>query len=206
MDHYTYPVYRDVLVQSRHFHHLINKNNVLFPWWSYYIWTTWRVSYKRQEPEFTPGVLVGSVLLIFLDICVVPLCGFTFCCDVRYVFRIKTMFGSSLPPGVCRRAHVLLTLFVFACAYWCPTHTVLCFCFVFLRLVYPMLPVSLDCSFLIATSVFFNVYSLLIIHVTLTTIIDSLLVYYIEIKSVLLSCIRLPYNFISYLNSKLIYR
>ena len=28
-------------------------------------------------------------------------------------------------------------------------HIVLCFCFVFLHLVYPMLPVSLDCPFLI---------------------------------------------------------
>jgi hypothetical protein len=37
-------------------------------------------------------------------------------------------------------------------------HIVLCFCFVFLRLVYPMLPVSLDCSFLIAPFVFSNVY------------------------------------------------
>ena len=34
------------------------------------------------------------------------------------------------------------------CVYW----------FVFLRLVYPMLPVSLDCPFLIAPSVFSNVY------------------------------------------------
>jgi hypothetical protein len=32
------------------------------------------------------------------------------------------------------------------------------FCFVFLRLVYPKLPVSLDCQFLIGTSVFSNVY------------------------------------------------
>ena len=31
-------------------------------------------------------------------------------------------------------------------------------CCVFLRLVYPMLPVSLDCPFLIAPSVFSNVY------------------------------------------------
>ena len=31
-------------------------------------------------------------------------------------------------------------------------------CCVFLRLVYPMLPVSLDCPFLIAISVFSNVY------------------------------------------------
>ena len=31
------------------------------------------------------------------------------CCD----FRIQTMVGSSLPPVVCKRAHVLLTLSVF---------------------------------------------------------------------------------------------
>ena len=36
--------------------------------------------------------------------------------------------------------------------------SVLCFCFICLPLVYPMLPVSLDCPFLIASSVFSNVY------------------------------------------------
>ena len=40
----------------------------------------------------------------------------------------------------------------------CPTHIVLCFCFICLRLVYLMLPVSLDCPFLIVLSVFSNVY------------------------------------------------
>jgi len=35
---------------------------------------------------------------------------------------------------------------------------VLYFCFVFVRLVYPMLPVSLDCSFFIASSIFSSVY------------------------------------------------
>ena len=73
-----------------------------------------------------------------------------------YDFRIKTMFGSFLPPVICRTDHVL---FVFLYAYWCPTYIVLCFCFVCLRLMYLMLPVSLDCSFLIVTSVFTNVYS-----------------------------------------------
>jgi hypothetical protein len=29
------------------------------------------------------------------------------CCDVRYDFRIKTMFGSPLHPFVCSRADVL---------------------------------------------------------------------------------------------------
>jgi hypothetical protein len=37
-------------------------------------------------------------------------------------------------------------------------HIVLCFCFVFLRLVNHMLSVSPDCPFLIAPSVFSNVY------------------------------------------------
>jgi hypothetical protein len=93
----------------------------------------------------------------------VLLCVFTFwvpCCDVCYNFRIKTMTGSSLPPFVSMRAHVLRTLFVFLYAYWFPKHIVVCFCFVFLRLVYPMLPVSLDCSFFIAPFVFYNVYLL----------------------------------------------
>ena len=67
------------------------------------------------------------------------------------------MFGSSLPPIASMRAAVLFTLFVFACALLCPTHIVLCICFVCFRLVYPMLPVSRDCPFLIATSVFTNV-------------------------------------------------
>ena len=34
------------------------------------------------------------------------------------VHGIKTMFGSSFPPVVCRRVHVLFTLFVFVCAWW----------------------------------------------------------------------------------------
>jgi hypothetical protein len=45
---------------------------------------------------------------------------FTFlvrCCDVRYNFDIKTMFGSSCHPVLCRRAHVLFMLFVFVYVY-----------------------------------------------------------------------------------------
>ena len=70
------------------------------------------------------------------------------------IFAKKTMFRASLPPVVCRRTHVL---FAFDCAWWCPTHIVLYFCFDFLRLVYHLLPVSLGCLFLIATLVFSNV-------------------------------------------------
>jgi hypothetical protein len=57
--------------------------------------------------------------------------------------HFKTMVGSCLPAVVNRRNNVLFTLFVFACVYFSSTHTVLGFCFAFLRLVYPMLPVSL---------------------------------------------------------------
>ena len=53
---------------------------------------------------------------------------------VRYDFRMKTMFGSSLPQVVYRRSHVLFTFCVLACVWWCPTNVVFCFSFVFLRL------------------------------------------------------------------------
>jgi hypothetical protein len=80
-------------------------------------------------------------------------------CSLR--FAHNTMFGSSSSLVFCRRAHVLFTLYryVFVCAWWCPTHIVLCFCFVFLRLVYPILPVSLDCVLLLPLR-----YSLTFIH------------------------------------------
>ena len=35
-------------------------------------------------------------------------------CPLRIL--LKTMFGSSLPPVACRKAHVLFTLFLLACA------------------------------------------------------------------------------------------
>ena len=53
-------------------------------------------------------------------------------CVVRYDFRIATMFGSFLPPVVCRRARVLFMLSVLVCAYWCPTHIVFVFFFLVL--------------------------------------------------------------------------
>ena len=63
-----------------------------------------------------------SALFIFLILCAVLLCVYVFwvsCCDVRYDFGIKTMFGSCLPPVVCMRDHVLFTLFMFVCLLCC---------------------------------------------------------------------------------------
>ena len=122
------------------------------------------------------------------------------CLTNCYDVHIQSMFDSSLPPVVCRRAHVLFTLFMFACAQQCLIRidcmsgmvlscgrwellslrgrlgsppvlegfmllNVLAFCVVFcglfvfvMCLLCPILPVSLDCPFLTAISVFFNVY------------------------------------------------
>ena len=106
---------------------------------------------------FTPGFLLGSVLLIFLVFCVVLLCVFTFwvpCCDVRYNFRIKRCsVRLYLQLFVGRRMPYLRYLCLVV--YNGVQHILWC---IFLRLVYPMLPVSLDCPFLIAPSVFSNVY------------------------------------------------
>jgi hypothetical protein len=55
--------------------------------------------------------LMASMLLIFLVFCVVLLCVFMFlvqCSDVRYDFRIPTMFGSSLSPVACRGCSCLV--------------------------------------------------------------------------------------------------
>jgi hypothetical protein len=53
-------------------------------------------------------------------------------------------------PVVCLRVHVLFTLIVCVCAWWCPTYIVLCFCFALFRFLYPKLSASLDCHFWIA--------------------------------------------------------
>jgi hypothetical protein len=45
-------------------------------------------------------------------------------CPLR--FRIMTMFGSSLPPVVCSRTHVLFTLFVFCFAHTGVKHILCC--------------------------------------------------------------------------------
>jgi len=85
--------------------------------------------------------------------------------DVRYDFRIQMIFGSSLPPVICRKAHVLCIRYLCLFAYGGVQHTLCCvFVLVFFRLVYPMLPVSLHCPFLIAPSVFSNLYYLNLDH------------------------------------------
>ena len=73
---------------------------------------------------------------------------------IRYDFRIETMFGSSyLRLFVGGRMSCLRYLCLFA--HSGVQHIGLCYFFFLLRLV---LPISLDCPFLVAPSVFSNVY------------------------------------------------
>jgi len=113
-------------------------------------------TYPSRAPEFTSGFfLERSVLLIFLNF--VLLWVFTFwapCCDIRYNFRIRTVFGSSLPSVVCRMPQYLIYV-ICVCLRTMISNTC---CVVFVLFSSSMLPVFLDCLFLISPSVFYNVY------------------------------------------------
>jgi len=69
-------------------------------------------------------------------------------------FRYLCLFAYSGVQHILHCAYVLVffVLCTLCCKFLC---IVLCFCFVFLRLVYPMMPVSLDCQYLIAPSLAF---------------------------------------------------
>ena len=120
------------------------------------------------EPTFTTFVLFHSFVPVLLCVSIIVIVSWNaIATDERicytgfmafrlkplfYDFRIKTMCGSSIPPVVCRKGHVLL--FVFVCALLCPTHIVVCVSFVFLRLVVIIAGLSFfDCRL-----VFSNVY------------------------------------------------
>jgi hypothetical protein len=105
--------------------------------------TGWGVKIAQSERDCHPNVFnVGLSGVCLFIVYVFLLCLVTFlvpCCDVRSNFHIKTMFGSSLPPVVCRR--VYLCLFTYSGV----QHLLCCvFCFVCLCLV---CPVFLDCPF-----------------------------------------------------------
>ena len=111
---------------------------------------------------FTSGLFTLFVFVLRIVVsntCVVFLFCFSSSC-VPYV----ASFSSSCVPyvdsfsGLCC---VFVFFFFILCTLCCQfLWVVLCFCFVFLRPVYPMLTVSLDFSFSIASSVFSNVFFL----------------------------------------------
>ena len=112
------------------------------------------------HPEFTSGffgrVRVAHVFLFFV---------FSYYVSLSSEFRV--VMSITISARCLNRFYLQLFVgrLVFYLRYLClftysgVLHiSVLCFCFTFLRLVYPMLPVSVDCPFLIAPSVFSNVY------------------------------------------------
>ena len=100
----------------------------------------------------------GPCCSSFKFFCFFLLCVFTFCisCDVSYDFRIKTMFGSSLPPVVYRRDNVLFMLFVLeigitdilCCVFLRPVVCTLCS--MLLCIVHFWLPLPYSLSFIIS--------------------------------------------------------
>ena len=104
-----------------------------------FVWFIFTSSYLQEN----------SCLIYVICVCLVHLYLQLFVGELMSYIRYLCLFGSSLPPVVCRRTHVLFTLFVFVYVQQCPTHIVLCFWLAFLRLEYSMVPISLDCPFLI---------------------------------------------------------
>ena len=71
--------------------------------------------YLSSSPVFWWGPCCCFFLLFFIVFSVVLLCVLTFwvsSCGVRYGLHIKTMFGSYWSSVICKRDHVLSTLFV----------------------------------------------------------------------------------------------
>ena len=120
------------------------------------------MSYKRQElltfterlgsPRFLCVVRVAH-LLIFVLSCYVSLRS-----EFRVVMSVTISAYKRCSIRLYPQVFVgdLMSCLPYLCMF--AYSVVLCFCFVFLRYVYPMLAVSLDCPFLIAPSVFSNIY------------------------------------------------
>ena len=117
-----------------------------------------------------PRFLVGSVLLLkffvlsyYVSCVVMSIMTSAYkWCSVRLSLHLFVRWLMSYLRYLCFLVHsgvqhilgcVFILFFLVLCTLCCQFLWI-----VFLRLVYPMLPVSLDCPFLIAGSVFFNVY------------------------------------------------
>jgi hypothetical protein len=130
----------------------INKwsNDFLFINYYYLLqYTNHKHLYKRTI------TYLKSELVIFLVFCVFLLCvplRFPHKNDVRFVFS-----SSCFRRGACLIYVIFVCLSVVVSNTYCVVF-LFCLSSFLLRLVYPMLPVSLDCPFFIAPSVFSNVY------------------------------------------------
>ena len=85
--------------------------------------------YPSWAPEFTARLFSGVFVAQFLVLCVVLLCVLTFyvpCCEIRYVFRIKTMFGCLCVGGSLTNYDICVYLHIMVSNTYC---VVFLFCF-----------------------------------------------------------------------------
>ena len=87
--------------------------------------------------------------------------------EFRVVMSITISTYNRCSIRLSRSARVLFQVFVFLCIMVSNAYCVVCFCSFCLRIVYPMLPVSLDYPFLIAPSVSSYVYLIKIVPLLL---------------------------------------
>ena len=76
-------------------------------------WQNWH-PYHDEKSIIFYEIYVNHPWLTYTFCTIIVFTFYVPCCDVCYDFRMKTMFGSSLPPIVCMWAHDLFVLsFVF---------------------------------------------------------------------------------------------
>jgi len=136
-----------------------------------YEWTQNQEYRLYRQCSSLPPVVCRRTYVVLCCLCLFVYCDVQYfviyyvfmfwvaCCDVCYDFRIKTMFGSSLPPVVLGGLMSYLRYLWFFLLHRVVSNTYCVVFFVSFFFVLSMLPVSLDCPFVIAPSVFSNVYS-----------------------------------------------
>jgi hypothetical protein len=83
----------------------------------------------KDKITLNEGSLAYCIAIKYCVTLITVLCVFAFwSCEILYDFQMEKMFGSSLPPVVCTRTHVLCTLFVFACVVVSNTYCVVFLC------------------------------------------------------------------------------
>ena len=88
-----------------------------------------KILYQCQNKNIVPKLeekYCTNVSFLCCPIMCLYVLSFVLWCPLQFPH-----FGSYSPPVVCRKAHVLFTLYVIVCVQCCPTHIVLCFLFLF---------------------------------------------------------------------------
>ena len=123
------------------------------------IWNTLR-EHLSLPSGFWWGPCCSSFYILWCHIMCLDVLS-SLCCPLRCPH--KTMFGSSLPPVVCRRADILFTLYAFVCLFnvqhilWCVFalffFVLSTLCYQFLYIVHFWLPLRYSLTFIIYKSI-----------------------------------------------------